>query len=94
MPAKGKGFSGTIPGSFLPSALPVFKTKIMNVFVNNEPRILNGKKEISQLVELLGLSTKGMALAVNNTVVSRSEWGTYELKENDKVTIIKATQGG
>ena len=66
----------------------------MNVFVNNEPRVLNGKKEISQLVELLGLSTKGMALAVNNTVVSRSEWEKYELKENDKVTIIKATQGG
>ena len=66
----------------------------MKVFVNNEPKDLNSKRKISQLVELLGISTSGIALAVNNVVVSKSDWKIFALKENDKITIIKATQGG
>ena len=40
------------------------------------------------------LSTTGIALAVNEKVVPKKEWEKFELKENDKVLLIKATQGG
>ena len=39
-------------------------------------------------------STNGIALAVNERVISKSDWEKFELKENDKILLIKATQGG
>jgi sulfur carrier protein len=40
------------------------------------------------------LDQKGIAVAVNNAVIPKAEWLTRILEENDKITIIKATQGG
>ncbi|MFL5727855.1 MAG: sulfur carrier protein ThiS [Cytophagaceae bacterium] len=67
----------------------------MNLFVNNE------KKEIQNPLNIAGLlgeiklhSAKGIAVAINNEVIPKSDWEKYSLKENDKVTIIRATQGG
>jgi sulfur carrier protein len=37
---------------------------------------------------------RGLAVAVNNTVIPRAIWETFTLKENDTITIIRATQGG
>ena len=37
---------------------------------------------------------KGIAVAVNNSVVPKAEWQKKVLNENYKITIIKATQGG
>lgn len=39
-------------------------------------------------------SGKGTAVAVNDAVVSRSEWEAHQLEEEDRVEIIRATQGG
>jgi sulfur carrier protein len=36
----------------------------------------------------------GMALAVNQTVIPKSQWDTLLIQENDQIDIIKATQGG
>ena len=66
----------------------------MNLIVNSQPKQFSGTK-ISELIQTLSISaTNGMALAVNDKVVARSEWEKFELKENDKILIIKATQGG
>ncbi len=37
---------------------------------------------------------KGLAVAVNNTVIPRTNWSSFQLNENDTITIIHATQGG
>ncbi len=37
---------------------------------------------------------KGLAVAVNYTVVPRTNWDTFQLSENDTIIIIRATQGG
>ena len=36
----------------------------------------------------------GIAVAINETVVPKSQWTSTLLQENDKVLIIKASQGG
>ncbi len=67
----------------------------MVLFVNNQKREFAGDPSIVQLVQELRLeSTRGLALAVNDRVISKMEWETFDLKEFDKVTIIRATQGG
>jgi sulfur carrier protein len=37
---------------------------------------------------------KGLAVAVNNTVIPKTAWNNFQLNENDTITIIRATQGG
>lgn len=66
----------------------------MNLIINNTPHKFSGKN-ISELVQTLNMaSTNGIAFAVNEKVIPKAEWEKIELKENDKILIIKATQGG
>lgn len=37
---------------------------------------------------------KGIAIAINNNIVSKAEWATKIITNNDNILIIKATQGG
>ncbi|HTG64845.1 MAG TPA: sulfur carrier protein ThiS [Flavobacterium sp.] len=36
----------------------------------------------------------GIAVAINSTVVPRSNWNSHHLSETDDILIISATQGG
>jgi sulfur carrier protein len=66
----------------------------MKLTVNSEPQDFRGKN-ISELIQSLRMTgTNGIALAVNETVVPKTEWEKFQLSDNDKVLIIKATQGG
>jgi sulfur carrier protein len=38
--------------------------------------------------------TKGIAVAVNETVIPRREWETIILENNSSILVIKAAQGG
>lgn len=66
----------------------------MKILINSEQKYFSGKN-ISDLVQSLNMSgTNGIALAVNDKVIPKTEWVKAELHDNDKITIIKATQGG
>lgn len=49
---------------------------------------------IHLILKELGIQSTGIAIAVNNKVIPRTQWETFVLAENDKVIIIHATQGG
>ncbi|MEI6507148.1 MAG: sulfur carrier protein ThiS [Bacteroidota bacterium] len=67
----------------------------MNVFINNKEHNLTQTKNLFEVLTDVNLiSQRGIAVAVNNTVIPKSEWEKYQLNENDKITIITATQGG
>lgn len=67
----------------------------MTISVNNKTETTAAQEKLFSLLDRLNLSgSQGIAVAVNNTVVSKTNWNNYELKENDKITIIRATQGG
>ena len=67
----------------------------MNLFINNEQKEIPDAVTISALLGEIKLnSPKGIAIAINNEVISKSSWEKHQLKENDRVTIIRATQGG
>ncbi|MEI6595462.1 MAG: sulfur carrier protein ThiS [Bacteroidota bacterium] len=67
----------------------------MTVFINNKEHNLTQSKNLFEVLTDVNLiSQKGIAVAVNNTVISKSAWEKYQLNENDKITIITATQGG
>jgi len=67
----------------------------MEVHVNNQPVKVSDNCALQLLLEQCGIAeTKGIAVAVNNSVKPRSDWRNFTLQPNDKITIIRATQGG
>lgn len=66
----------------------------MKVLVNNKEQEVTSDTSVSMLVQSLQLPEKGIAIAVNNRMVSRTEWDGFVLKENDNIVIIKAACGG
>lgn len=50
---------------------------------------------VETLMDHLAATPKrGVAVAVNDTVVPRSHWSHHPLRDGDRVEIIQATQGG
>jgi sulfur carrier protein len=67
----------------------------MNVLVNNKPEELAEAATLLQLLTQVKLSDRpGIAVAVNNSIISQNNWNNFKLNENDKITVIRATQGG
>lgn len=66
----------------------------MNIVVNSN-NIEFTQNNLSELLVQIQMSEKkGIAIALNNSVVPKVNWQKTQLKENDKITIITATQGG
>jgi sulfur carrier protein len=66
----------------------------MTVFVNNMPNNTTAAN-LEELVKQLNVDAQqGVAIAVNNNVISKPDWHQYLLAENDKIIIIKAAAGG
>ncbi|MNK02233.1 Sulfur carrier protein ThiS [compost metagenome] len=67
----------------------------MTITINNKTLEVAGNEALQQIVfHHTGENTKGIAVAVNGQVIPKDLWAETEVKENDEVLIIKATQGG
>lgn len=66
----------------------------MKVQVNNKEVEINPDSTLVQLTAQLELTVSGIAIAVNNRMIPRTEWERFSLHENDNVVIIKAACGG
>jgi sulfur carrier protein len=49
---------------------------------------------VEGLVERLTAARRGVAVAVNGTVVPRSTWAAVPLADGDRVEVLTAAQGG
>lgn len=68
---------------------------MIEVFVNGEIRKVQSPTVVNELLADLQLDDrKGIAVAVNEEVLTRSQWQEILLKPFDKVVIIKAVAGG
>lgn len=65
----------------------------MKVLVNNK-EVETGAATLSQLIKELALPAQGIAAAVDNRMVPRTEWNEYALREGLSIVIIKAACGG
>ncbi len=68
----------------------------MVCYVNNTPHELATNQLLIDLLASLGQTpqTRGLAVAVNDTVVPRAEWATHAVQPHDRILLIRATQGG
>lgn len=49
---------------------------------------------ITSLLSVLEQPGKGIAVAVNQTIITRQKWDDFQLSENDQVTLFQAIAGG
>ena len=66
----------------------------MKISVNNKEMELPEAATIALLAHQLQLPPKGVAIAVHNAMVPRTQWDGHMLHEGDDVVIIKAACGG
>ncbi len=65
------------------------------IYINDKAHPLEGTQSLTDLFVSLQLKVdKGIAVALNNNVIPRAEWNNKTVKANDRLILIKATQGG
>ncbi|KQS27924.1 sulfur carrier protein ThiS [Dyadobacter sp. Leaf189] len=67
----------------------------MEITVNDQSCEIPDHYSVHQLLSgFFPDSLKGVAVAINQSVLARSEWERRKLQPHDRITLIKATQGG
>ncbi|MFI3269002.1 MAG: sulfur carrier protein ThiS [Rikenellaceae bacterium] len=66
----------------------------MDISLNNAAVKLEDGATITALLAAQSIAETGVAVALNNRIVTRVEWATTEISDGDKVTVIQATYGG
>lgn len=68
----------------------------MKVFVNEKAVEVSEPADVVRVLETVDVEPdrRGIAVAINERVVRRTEWSEYSVSEGDRIEIIQATQGG
>ena len=74
----------------MPVAIKFYSMKI----TVNGKEISSQANTLSSLKDELGIAGSGTAIAVNGTMVRKTDWDSFIIKENDNILIIRAACGG
>ncbi len=92
--AEGKSEEGL---STVPHSLKYNLCTGMEITLNNQPKQIAAQDHftVQQLLHLeLPGKQQGIAVAINNQVISKTQWEHTHIREQDNIIIIRATQGG
>ena len=66
----------------------------IKIFINGDLKKFPQETNIISVLESLKISSKHIAIEINESLVFRSDWEETNLKDGDKVEIVKAIGGG
>jgi sulfur carrier protein len=67
----------------------------MTIFINDEPTEFEQPPTIIDILTKLQIfEVQGIAVAMNDEVVTKTDWQEITLNQNDRLMLIRATQGG
>lgn len=67
---------------------------MITVKVNNLSKEIIENCSVAQLLQQLHQPENGIAVAINQQIISKPSWNQHFLNQGDDVLIIQATQGG
>ena len=67
---------------------------MISIQVNDLQKKFDAELSIQELVSKMQISSSGIAVAINSSVVKKEDWSSKIVKNNDTVLIITSTQGG
>lgn len=66
----------------------------MEIFINGKSIATDRPGSLAELLQQQGIRTEGTAVAINNRVIPRSQWGSTPVEDQMKITVISAVCGG
>ena len=66
----------------------------IEIELNGTPHAIASDRHIQDLIDLLDLAGKSLAVAVNREVVPRHLWAQRVLQPSDRVDVVRAIGGG
>jgi sulfur carrier protein len=66
----------------------------MQIVINGQSRELPKGATAADVIELLGLHGKRLAMEINEEILPRSQYPDHTLREGDQVEIVNAIGGG
>jgi sulfur carrier protein len=67
---------------------------MIKISVNGEMKEVSENLNVTELIDELGYTTKGFAVAVNTTFVAIDTYECTLINENDEIDILAPVQGG
>jgi sulfur carrier protein len=68
--------------------------KKIKIKVNGEVKVVKENTKLSNLVKILKISVKKVAIELNQEIIDKNNLKTIKLKNNDKVEIVHFIGGG
>ena len=97
MPAKGKGKLSHFAGFAAPLIVGSgnYRREMIEVSINQKNYSFPETGTLADVLSLLDIwQPDGIAIALNEVVIPKGEWGKQVLHAEDRVFVIRATQGG
>lgn len=67
----------------------------MEIFINQNPCTVTDNSSLYKVLSNLNKVHKtGIAVAINDRIIPSNNWSQMRLSDQDKITIITASQGG
>ncbi|QZE15642.1 sulfur carrier protein ThiS [Halosquirtibacter laminarini] len=66
----------------------------MKILFNGNSMKIDVLTNIHDLLSMYQIELQGIAVAINQRLCPKTEWGETYLQEGDSILIIQATQGG
>lgn len=66
----------------------------ITISINDTKHLFKKGTKLSEVVKQLDIQNNGVAIAIQNTIIEKRFWSETEVKDQDNILIIQATQGG
>jgi sulfur carrier protein len=68
----------------------------MKIIVNGKEKVIDNQIKLSDYIalNLNGKEPRGIAVALNETIIPRQKWNSVLINENDSIEIVHSVQGG
>jgi sulfur carrier protein len=67
---------------------------MINIILNGEEKKIKDGSNADDLLILLEITAKRLAIEINENILPRSQFKSYRFKANDKVEVVHAIGGG
>lgn len=66
----------------------------MQIFINDSPVTCPENNSLAEVLSANGIPTQNIAVAIDSTVIPKTQWETTPVTDGCRIMVIKAVQGG
>ncbi len=66
----------------------------LNILINNKCHLFDKEMTLSEIIETMAQPKVGCVFTINNTIIPKSQWPSYQLNNGDQISLFQAIAGG